>query len=60
MADIDTMQPSVKKDEKVKVKEPLPEENSSWKVYLKPKYWGVLMNKNKLIYGLNITVYYLV
>jgi hypothetical protein len=42
------------------VKEVLPQENSSWKVYLRPKYWTVLMNKNKLIYGLNYAFYYCV
>lgn len=41
--------------------EPLdvPPEQSSWKVYLAPKYITVLINKNKLIYGLTISLYYL-
>ncbi len=59
MADLDTL-PQKEEEEQHKEKEQPPEENSPWRVYLKPKWWTILMNKNKLIYGLNYGFYYLV
>ena len=32
---------------------------SPWKVYLAPHWLSILLNKNKLLYGLTITFWYL-
>lgn len=47
-------------DEEGEPKRPLPEANSSWKVYLQPYWLAPLLSNNKLIYGLAITFWYLV
>lgn len=39
---------------------PAPPERSAWSVYLKPHWLTILLNNNKLIYGLVITLWYLV
>lgn len=36
-----------------------PAENAKWAEYLRPAAWSVLMNNNRLCYGLNGTVWYL-
>ena len=36
-----------------------PEEGSPWKVYLKPEWITILINKNMLLYGLVVTFWYL-
>ena len=46
---------SDKEDEKI----PPPPENSPWKVYLQGKYLTTLLNKNMLIYGISIGLWYL-
>ena len=50
---------STVKEEEEDEKEPLPEELSSWKVYLKPYWLTILLNKNMVFYGIWITIWYL-
>ena len=59
--DIDSMPAATvdMKDEEKVEKPPLPDKRSSWKVYLKPYWWSMLLSHNKLIYGINLTVWYL-
>lgn len=60
-AGIDTM-PTIRakqEEEEEDNRPPLPEEGSSWKVYLKPYWLSLLLNNTKIIYGFTITFYYL-
>ena len=60
-ADIDSMPlknlDEVKDEDKEDERIPLPEEQSSWKVYMKPHYLTILISNNKLIYGFSITIW---
>jgi len=59
---VDTMPKSVgepDEDESKEEKPQPPAENSAWKVYLKPQWLTILLSKNKCIYGLAITFWYL-
>lgn len=53
--------PNTKKDEEEEEdqKPELPAVQSPWKVYLKPYWLSILLNKNKLLYGLVVTFWYL-
>ena len=46
-----------KEEEDKRVQPPVPA--SPWKVYLQPKYLSIILKRNKLIYGLFITFWYL-
>jgi len=58
--EIDRAPETAKKQEEECDMLPPPPEGSSWKVYLKPYWWTILLSHNKLLFGLNITFYYLV
>ena len=59
--DIDAMPANTvaQKEEEKEEKPPLPDKRSSWKVYLKPYWWSLLLSHNRLCYGLNLTFWYL-
>ena len=61
-ADIDLTQSQIdarKKEEEEDPRPPLPAERAAWSVYLKPYWLTILMNHNKIIYGLNLNVVHL-
>ena len=47
-----------KEEEEEEMPEP-PPEGSPWKEYYKPYWISILMGRNKLIYGLSVTLWYL-
>ena len=56
-----TLNPSAKKEEAEEGPSfpELPPKGSSWRIYLQPFWWSTLLAKNRLVYGLNLTVWYL-
>jgi len=59
MDQLDTMPPKEHAEEKEDVLPPPPAENAKWSEFLKPLQWSIIMNNNKLCYGLNGTFWYL-
>ena len=57
--EIDTAPGQVKDDGEEDERIPPPPPMSPWKVYLAPHWLSILLNKNKLLYGLTITFWYL-
>ena len=62
-AELDKVDDKKEEDENVEEEEPkkpLPEPHSPWSVYFSPYWLTYLISKNKLIYGISITFWYLV